>query len=109
MVVRMKVLGEMQNIRLQIDRGAIFNMILKRQALRREAQLPLLDIHSEYHRAVEQALWRQHVELHHDRVRADILAQQRARHGQGWGLSWGGQFGLSLLTHRALQASFRKG
>ena len=38
------------------DRGAIFSNILRRQALRREAQLPLLNIRAEYERAVEPRL-----------------------------------------------------
>ncbi|WP_331288446.1 MULTISPECIES: hypothetical protein [Methylobacteriaceae] len=36
------------------DRGAIFSETLRRQALRREAQLPLLNVRAEYERAVEQ-------------------------------------------------------
>ena len=91
-----------------VDRGAIFSNILARQALRREARLPLLDIGSEYRRAVEQALWRVHVEKHLDEVRAEILVQQRAKHGPEWPSSWGGRMVLSVMVQQALKVSFRR-
>jgi len=91
-----------------VDRGAIFSALLARQALRIEAKLPRLDIPTLYRRSVEQALWRQHVELHHDRVRADILARQRARHYKAWPQTWGGRVGLSVMVQQALKASYRR-
>ncbi len=89
-----------------IDRAEIFTALLRRQALRREARLPLLDIAFLYHQEVEKALWRRYVELHHDRVRAEILAQQRVKFGNGWGYSAGGRWALNILTERALRASY---
>lgn len=106
-VVRMKAFIYMQNTLPKIDRGAIFSDLLRRQVLRREARLPLLDVRAEYHRAVEQALWRRHVELNHERVRAAVLAQLRAKHGERFGGSWGGRMAVSLLAQQALQNSFR--
>jgi hypothetical protein len=98
-----------------VDRSAIFSTILARQALRRDAHLPLLDIGSEYRAAVaqalrarEQTLWQRYAELHHDRVRGEILARQRAKHGPEWPSSWGGRMALSILVQRALKASFRR-
>ena len=100
------VLGEEFTI---VDRGAIFSNILARQALRIEAKLPRLDVHTEYRRAVEQALWRVHVEKHLDEVREEILARQRAKYGPEWPSTWGGRMGLSIMMQRALRASFRRG
>lgn len=90
-----------------IDRSAIFTNILARQALRREARLPLLDVRAEYRRAVAQALWRLHVEKHLDEVREEILARQRAKHDAQWPSSWGGRMGFSIMVQQALKASFR--
>lgn len=93
---------------IEIDRGAILAEIYRRNALRIEAKLPRLDARAEYVHAVRVRAWRLHVDRHHDRVRAEILAQQRARHGEGWGLSWGGRMALSILTRRALDATFQQ-
>ena len=38
-----------------MDKAAIFAEVLRRNALRREAQLPLLDVTAEYHHPVAQA------------------------------------------------------
>jgi hypothetical protein len=40
-----------------LDRAALLINILNRNALRREAKLPALDIAAEYERAVAQANW----------------------------------------------------
>ncbi|GLS68737.1 hypothetical protein GCM10007890_07490 [Methylobacterium tardum] len=98
-----------------VDRGAIFSVILTRQALRIEAKLPLLDVTAEYRRAVaqtlnrvEEARWQRHAELHLDQVREEILARQRAKYGPEWPSSWGGRMTLSILVQRALEVSFRR-
>ncbi|MDN3572343.1 hypothetical protein [Methylobacterium longum] len=98
-----------------IDRGAIFSAILARQALRIEAKLPRLDVGFEYNKAVEQALhrveevrWQRHAELHHDRVRGEILARQRRKHGPAWPSGWSGRMVLSILVQRELEASFSR-
>lgn len=91
-----------------IDRAAIFSTILRRQALRREAQLPLLDIRAEYERAVEQALWQAHVEEHGETVRAEVLAELRAKHGPQFGQSVGGLWAIRILTGRRLAEMFER-
>lgn len=94
--------------RTEIDRGAILAEIYARNRLRIEAQLPRLDIKAEVEHAVLVRAWRLHIDRHHDRVRSEILAAQRARFGEGWGLSWGGRMALTILVQRALEALFRR-
>lgn len=88
------------------DRGAILSAILQRQALRREAQLPLLDVRAEYERAVEQARWRAHVETYSEAVRAQVLTELRAKNGPQFGGSVGGFWALRLLTEKRLREMF---
>ena len=89
-----------------VDRAAILHAIYQRQALRRDARLPLLDIKVEYERAVEQALWSAHVEAHHDRVREEVLEELRAQHGRDLRGSVGGLWVVRLLTSKRLQEMF---
>lgn len=88
------------------DRGAIFSDILRRQALRREAQLPLLNVRAEYERAVEQARWRAHVETYGEAIRAQVLAELRAKNGPHFGSSVGGIWAVELLASNRLSAMF---
>ncbi len=89
-----------------VDRAAVLNSILQRQALRREARLPPLNIRTEYDRAVEQALWRAHFEEHGETVRAQVLAELRVKHGPQFGQSVGGLWAVRLLTDRRLREMF---
>ena len=91
-----------------VDRSAIFTSILHRQALRREAHLPLLDVRAEYGRAVGFALWKAHVERHYERIRAEVLSSRRAKHGEGWGLRVGGRWVVEYETTRALRLLLRR-
>ncbi|TFZ54791.1 hypothetical protein E4V01_24590 [Methylorubrum sp. Q1] len=88
------------------DRGAILSAIFRRQALRREAQLPLLDVRAEYERAIEQARWRAHVTTYGEATRAQVLAELRAKHGPQFGSSVGGKWTLWLLLEKRLREMF---
>lgn len=88
------------------DRGAIFSDILRRQALRREAQLPLLDVRAEYERAVERVRWRTHVERYGEAVRAQVLAELRTKNGPQFGGSVGGLWAVRLRTEKRLREMF---
>ena len=60
-----------------VDRAAIFSELTKRNAIRREARLPLLDIHAEFVHAVELAIWKEACEEHADdiaRIRDEAVA-----------------------------------
>jgi hypothetical protein len=50
-----------------IDKAAIFTELTRRNAIRRQAQLPLLDMRDEFDRAVEYASWKVVCEEHGDR------------------------------------------
>lgn len=91
-----------------IDRAAIFATILHRQALRREALLPLLNVRAEYERAVGQALWSAHVDRYYTAVRAGVLEELRARHGPQFGGSVGGLWVVRLLVSKRLQEMIRQ-
>jgi hypothetical protein len=41
-----------------IDKAAIFTELTSRNAIRRQAQLPLLDMRDEFYRAVEFSQWK---------------------------------------------------
>ncbi|WHQ70099.1 hypothetical protein [Methylorubrum extorquens] len=89
------------------DRGAILSHILRRQALRREAQLPALNVRAEYERAVEQARWRAHVEKYGEAIRAQVLTELRAKNGPQFGGSVGGMWAVRLLTEKRLREMFK--
>ena len=89
------------------DRSAIFSSILTRNALRREAHLPLLDVRQTFDREVEQALWRAHVGQHVETVRAQVWARRRAHHGPTWGLSAGGRWAVNAEVRAILRESFQ--
>lgn len=91
----------------QVDPAVILASVWERNALRREAQLPLLPVRATFERELQQARWRDHVDQNYAATRERVLAEQRDRHGQSWGLSAGGRWGTHLLTMKVLQASFR--
>ncbi len=91
-----------------VDRAAIFSSILERNALRREAQLPLLDTRATYEREVTQALWRTHRTANYEAVRAEVVGRLRARFGPKWGFSAGARWHVEIETDRELRRSFRR-
>lgn len=91
-----------------VDRAAIFTSVLKRNALRREAHLPLLDVRVTYERELAQALWRAHANEHYEAVRAEVVARLRARFGPKWGFSAGARWHVEIETDRELRRIFRR-
>ncbi len=89
-----------------VDRAAIFSDILTRNTLRREAQLPSLDIRSEYAQILRHELWRVHVEQHREGVRAQVLRNYRKRHGVE-PVSAGGMWMINAQVNMALAESFK--
>lgn len=92
---------------LTVNRAAIFTELCRRNALRREAQLPRLDLRAEYERLVAVETWRLICEAHYTRTRAEVLAEKRAQHGPGWGLSAGGRWAVEIFTAQRLRERYR--
>ena len=78
-----------------VDRAAIFTDLTRRNALRREAELPLLDIQTEFNHAVEVALWNEGLEVYADDIARAIdetWADLRQRYGADFPQSVGGRW-----------------
>jgi hypothetical protein len=89
-----------------MDRAAILHDILQRNALRREAHLPPLDVRVEYQRAVEQAHWRAVCDEHYATVRDEIVRRLRNERGFGWGHSVGARWMIEAVTAKELDKRF---
>ena len=90
-----------------LDPSKILNSIWVKNALRRKAGLPLWPMRETFQREVWQAQWRAHIEAHYDAVRARVLDELRARHGEGYGISAGGRWVVEARTSQVLRGSFR--
>jgi len=88
-----------------MDQQAILDEIIKRNELRREAQLPLLDVEAEFDHACLVAaqaeysvLWHRHADVH-QRIKDEILEELRQVHGPGFGYGMGAKYSVG---YRAL-------
>jgi hypothetical protein len=94
-----------------VDKSALFFAVLKRNALRRAACLPLLDVREEYRRAVAEAAWREFEQRCATeaealaRCRAEAVAHCRARFGPGFDPR---NFGSRILVARETDRRFRE-
>lgn len=89
----------------QIDRSAIFLNLCARNQIRREAQLPLLDLKAEYaHEVViaEAARRRAMRKQYEPQVREEIITRMRQQHGPHWGKDLGGRYWLGELVRRTI-------
>ena len=88
-----------------VDKAAIFTDLTRRNALRREAKLPLLDVQAEFVHAVEVATWREACKEHADdiaRIREQAEADFRQRHCADGGLSAGGRWAINYEIIRRI-------
>ena len=92
--------------RIPIDRASIFSDLCCRNALRREAHLPLLNVPVEYARLVDVAKWSYIVEHHYAETRAEVLAGLRATRGPDFGNSAGGRWMIEIFTERTLRKRY---
>ena len=90
-----------------IDKSALFTSILQRNTLRREVGLPEWPVRPTFDKECRSASWREYVQLNGSRIRAEVLAKQRLRHGEAWPISGGGRMAYSLLVLNALGDGFR--
>ena len=86
-----------------IDKAAIFTELTRRNAVRRRAQLPLLDMRDELDRAVEFTHWKAVCTEHADRVRSEVIAELSTTFGRE-PQSAGGRWAVSILTLKRLRA-----
>jgi len=91
---------------IPVDRAGIFAAICHRNGIRRDAQLPLLNIRAEYRCLVNVAKWNFVVERYYSTTRAEIIAGMRAEYGNGWGYSAGGRWATEILTTRLLRERY---
>ena len=89
-----------------IDKAAIFTSILTKNALRREAGLVEWPVRATFDEECRSASWREYVQLHGARVRAQVLTEQQLRHGEAWPISGGGRMFYSCLVAKALAEGF---
>jgi hypothetical protein len=86
-----------------IDKTAIFTELTRRNAVRRQAQLPLLDMRDEFDRAVELTRWKTVCDKHADQVRSEVLAELSETFGRE-PHSAGGRWAVGILTLKRLRA-----
>ena len=68
-----------------VDRAGIFEELTRRNALRRDAKLPLLDLRSEFSHAVSLALWkegRERLDCEIPRIKQEVVAELQRTGGQ---------------------------
>ena len=93
-----------------MDRAAIFTELTKRNALRKIAKLPLLDLRAEMAFAVEREAHRAYAEQckRYDddrrRIAEDVLTELRATRGQDFPTSMGGRLLVELMSDQRFQA-----
>ena len=92
--------------RIPVNRASIFSELCRRNALRREAHLPLLNVPVEYVRLVDVAKWSYIVEHHYAETRAEVFAALRATRGHDFGNSAGGRWMIEIFTERALRQRY---
>jgi hypothetical protein len=89
-----------------VDRAAIFAELTKRNAVRREARLPLLDLRAEYAHQIWIAKRREYwtaCDEHADEreaIRRRVLAEFRAKYGPNFPSTSGGHWAVGLRTNK---------
>jgi hypothetical protein len=58
-----------------IDKTTIIAELTRRNAIRRQAQSPLLDMRNVFHRAVESGHWKGVCEDHADQMTSELIAE----------------------------------
>jgi hypothetical protein len=93
-----------------VDKAAIFTGLTKRNALRKEAGLPPLDIRAEMNHEVALAKFREvHAiasEHEDDRlmIQEQVTWDLRATHGQDFGRTMGGRWAIAYETEKRFRA-----
>jgi hypothetical protein len=88
-----------------MSREELFNWLVTRNALRREASLSPIDVRTEYRRILAQEEWKAICDEHYARVAAELLQSERAKYPD-WGNSWGGRVSLHMRTLKILRERY---
>jgi hypothetical protein len=92
-----------------VDKAAIFEELCRRNQMRREARLPLLDLRAEYRHMViiaEAKRLRAIRKPYEAQLRAEILNYYRAIYGPHWPSDSGGRWMLMGLMRKALSERY---
>jgi hypothetical protein len=90
-----------------MDDKAILDGLLERNALRRAAHLPLLNLEFELDHAIQVARWQEACEAHADdrlRLHEEVIADLQSRHGKRFGQSVGGHWVIEFEVARRFNA-----
>ena len=93
-----------------VNRAAIFTELTKRNALRKTAKLPLLDLRAEFALAVERDAHRDYAEQcgrfddNRRRITEDVLTKLRATRGADFPTSMGGRLLVELMSDQRFRA-----
>jgi hypothetical protein len=93
-----------------MDRADIFTELTKRNALRKAAKLPLLDLRTEMALAVERGAYRDYVEQRQKydddrrRITEDVLTELRATRGLDFPTSMRGRLMVEVMSDRRFQS-----
>ena len=97
-----------------MDKGAIFAEITRRNALRREAGLPLLDVRQEFEHGVAVARWREYQEACDAQadlraaIQAEVVEELRRKTGRDHRLSAGGRWLIAARTRERFEAAMAR-
>lgn len=93
-----------------MDKAALLAVVLQRNAVRRQANLPPLDVRTELDRAVsvaQQKEWDAFSAAHQDKrdqIEAAVLAELRQQHGPHFPVSTSSQMAVAVLTNQRFEA-----
>ena len=92
---------------LKIDKTAIFAAILRRNALRRAARLPLLDVLALYHKEVAyRQSWALH-DAHYPALRGEIVERLTAERGSEFIRTRSGAWRVHIEATRLLRERYQ--
>ncbi len=99
---------------MDLDEAAIFTSLTRRNALRREAGLPLLDVRAEFDHGVALARWEEYqaaCDAQADlraTIQAEVVEELRRRTRRDHRLSAGGRWLISHLTRERFEAAMAR-
>jgi hypothetical protein len=97
-----------------MDHKAILEEIMRRNELRRVAQLPALHVHAEFEHACLVAtqaeysiLFEKHADVH-QRIRDEVLQELREKYGPGFGYGMGAKYSIGYRALPRYRAFLKK-